>query len=116
MAVGATLKKALRQIATGLTKYASSQGWADSDYWIYYRTEPDWDRIHIIFVARQFDSKREFENYVSVRDFLSNELAADPEALDSLGLIVRSAEQVDQGGIYAIGPEYREFYTFYPSK
>ncbi len=34
-----------------------------------------------------------------------------PNSLNYMGLIVRSLKQVEEGGIYAIGPEYRDDWT-----
>lgn len=111
MAVNTTLKRALRLIAGALTDYAKDQGWSPDDYWIYYHINPKWDKIHMIFVAKGFEGKGDFQNYASVRRYLESKLADEPELLNYMGLIVRSLKQVEEGGIYAIGPEYRDDWT-----
>jgi len=113
VAVGTNLNGALREIAGALTKYARDHNWSDDDYWIYYRIDPEWDKIHIIFVAKEFDPGRKSDNYVSVRSYLEKHLLDHPEFLNHLGLIVQSLVRVNQGGIYAIGPEFKEFWTFH---
>jgi hypothetical protein len=109
MAVSATMRRAVRRIAEALTRFAKLQGWGDGDYQIYYVMDPKWGHIHVLFVANGFEKKKEYENYVLVREYLEKELGDMPGLLNHLGLVVRSSEQVDEGGIYAIGPPYREY-------
>ncbi len=55
---------------------------------------------------------------------LENELGGQKDVLGSLGLVVHSKKKVDEGGLYAIGPSYeeffgpgyKEFWTFYPTQ
>jgi hypothetical protein len=109
MAIDTTLRRAVRRIAEALTKYARRQGWKYDEYQIYYHVNSIWNKLHVIFVARGFEGRGDFQNYVSVREHLEKELADEPGLLDMLGLIVRSPKEVEEGGIYAIGPEYREY-------
>jgi len=111
MAVSTALKRALRLIAGALIDYAKDQGWSPEDYWIYYHINSRWDKIHITFVAKGLAGKGDFQNYASVRQYLESQLADEPELLNYMGLIVRSLKQVEEGGIYAIGPEYRDYWT-----
>jgi hypothetical protein len=115
MATDTTMRRAVREIAGAMTKYAHSQGWGDEDYWIYFNTNPEWGRIHFVFVAKGFDGRDSYERYKSVWDFLGKELGQDREILNSLNLVVNGKNEVDRGGIYRIGPEYedyREYWTF----
>ena len=114
MAVSTILRRALRRIAGAITEYAKKNKWTEQDYWIYYQFNPDWDRLHILFVAKAFDLNSEFKNYASVQEFLTEVLADEPHLQELLGLVVRSKRQVDEGGIYSIGSDYREYYARLP--
>jgi hypothetical protein len=115
MAEDAEMRREVSLVARELTSFAMEKGWNDLDYWIYYRPNPDWDRVHFVFVSSHFDDQDPYEATRSVWSYLEKKLSAHPEVLKSLNLVVRSKCQVDQGGLYAIGSEYREFYTFYPT-
>ena len=102
--------------AGALTRFAKAQGWNDSDYWIFYKTNPDWDKIHFIFVAEGFNDQDPYEANRTVWSYLEKELGGHKDVLRSLGLVVRSKKKVDEGGLYAIGPGYKEFWTMYPAQ
>jgi len=118
------VKRAVFLIARTLIKFAKSQGWKDADYWIYYKTNPDWDKVHFIFVAEGFNDQDPYETTRSVWSYLEKELGGEQDVLRSLGLVVHSKKKVDEGGLYAIGssyeeyfgPGYKEFWTFYPTQ
>ncbi len=111
-------------VARALTKYAKSRGWEDADYWIYYKTNPDWNKVHFVFVAKGFENQDPYESTRSVWSYLEKELSEHQDVLRSLGLVVRSKAKVDEGGLYAIGPGYeeffgpgyKEFWTIYPAQ
>jgi hypothetical protein len=65
-------------------------------------------------VSEHFDDQDPYKAAREVWAFLKQELKEAPDILRSLGLVVRSKKKVDEGGLYAIGPSYREFWTFYP--
>ena len=115
MAVSNTVRRALRRTAETLTEFAKQNGWKNEDYGIYYWINEDWDKVHIVFVARAFDGSNEFENNVRVREFLATKLSDEPELLNSVGLVVRSERKTKEGGIYALGPQYLEFWTMSPA-
>jgi hypothetical protein len=109
MAVSSTLRRAVRGIAKNLMKYAQAQGWGPDDYLIYYRTNPNWDQVHFLFAARAFEGRDKFESYVAVRKYLEEELGDDTDLLGTLSLVIRDFAQLAKGGIYSVGPEYKEF-------
>jgi hypothetical protein len=115
MAEDSEMRRSVFLVAGALTKLAESQGWKESDYRIYYRTNPDWGKVHFIFVVEAFNGKDPYETTRRVWAYLEKELKECQDVLSSLGLVVRSKEQVDEGGIYAIGSEYKEYWTLYPS-
>jgi hypothetical protein len=103
------MRQAVREVAAALTKYAKAQNWGDEDYWIYYSTNPEWGRVHFVFVAKGFDGRESYERYKSVWDFLKKELEHESDILSSLNLVVNGKSEVDRGGIYRIGPEYEDY-------
>jgi hypothetical protein len=115
MAYGTDLRDVLREVIRGLLEFAKARAWNDHDYWIYYQLNEDVDRINIVFVAREFNDKDDFTSYRAVWESLQNQMAAHPEDLRRVNLVVHSESQVQQGGIYSIGRDYNEYFTFYPS-
>jgi hypothetical protein len=111
VAKGTVLTRAVREIARALTKFATESNWNDEDYGIYFSIKSEWDQIYIIFVSKAFDAGTDFANYAAVQQFLNSYFAAEPQILNHLNLSVRSSRQVEQGGIYAIGPDYQEYWT-----
>jgi hypothetical protein len=114
MAEDSEMSRAVGLVAGALTRFARSEGWRDLEYWIYYWTNPDWEKVHFVFVSDHFNDQDSYETTRRVWAFLQRELAGAPDVLRSLGLVVRSKKKVDEGGLYAIGPGYREFWTIYP--
>ena len=116
------MKRSVFLVAGALTKFARSQGWKDSDYWIYYKTNPEWNKVHFVFVAEGFKDQDPYGSTKAVWDFLEKELSGQQDVLRSLGLVVRSKAKVEEGGLYSIGPGYEEFlgsgyeefWTIYP--
>src|SRR5947209_5223451 len=109
MAAETTMRQAVREVADALTSYAQAQGWSDEEYWIYFSTNPDWGRVHFVFVAKAFDGRDSYERYKSVWDFLAKKLGHESDVLRSLNLVVNGKNEVDRGGIYQIGPEYENY-------
>jgi hypothetical protein len=101
-------------VARTLVRFASSRGWKDDEYTVYYRPESDLDRLHLLFVSRHFDDLDDYECTRAVWGYLENELRDEPELLRSLSLVVRSKKKVDQGGLYTIGPGYQRLWTVTP--
>jgi hypothetical protein len=103
------LKRTMIRIAESLNRFAKEHSWNREDYSIYYKINNNWDKIHVLFVSRHFEAGKHFENYVAVMETLEQDLADEPGLINKVGLVVRSPKQVEEGGIYAIGPEFREF-------
>jgi|GEM_PF-1350724 len=110
------LQRCLRLVAGALTKYAQDKGWKPDSFGIFYRVNEDWGRVHIIFVSEHIDPQTKYQNYVDVLGYLRQTLDEDADLLDNLSLVTRSQEQVNQGGIYEIGPGYREYWTMNPDR
>jgi predicted Co/Zn/Cd cation transporter (cation efflux family) len=109
MAIGPTMKQAIRRIAQALVAYAKEKGWSEGDYQIYYAASSKRSQIYIAFVSKYFDKNQRYENYALIKEHLARELGDMPGLLNHLALVIRSREQVEEGGIYAVGPPYREY-------
>ncbi len=108
------MRRVVREVSGALTKYADREGWAKNEYWIYYHVKSGWNIVYFIFVSRGFDRSDEWTSYQSVWQFLVEYFKDDPEVLRYFKLVVRSKTKVDEGGLYSIGPQYKEYWTFYP--
>ncbi len=101
------LKQAARAVADTLGVYARSRGWKDDECRIAFRADRRKGQLYFIFASKHFDPEEELRNYVSVREYLGKRLADEPELLDAVGIVIETFEQLEEGGLYAIGPEYR---------
>ena len=108
MALEATLKYGVQRIAQTLRDYAAAHGWSDGDYKVFVRLNMDWNRIHVLLVAKAFPRNDTKNAWLSVWAFLQDRLKDEPALVDCLNLVVRTFDQVTEGGRYAIGPKYVE--------
>jgi hypothetical protein len=97
---------ARRRIAKSLMNYAHARDWKSADYQVYMRGEDDWDFIHVVLVASEFEGKPNYESYSTVWQHLRDDLADRPDLLSSIGLVVKDPRQAEDRGIFGIGPEY----------
>jgi hypothetical protein len=102
------LIRARRKLAMALAKYADRRGWHPEDYKIFMRANPDWNRLHVAFVAKEFENSDKYQCYLDVLHYLEGELTDESELLDSINLVVRDFKQVEEGGFFGLGPEYSE--------
>lgn len=109
MAVSTGLKRFLRRLTAATLDYAKQHAWDSKDVQVYYRFVSDWDRLHVIIVIPDFEGLSEFQVWSSILTHLSAEFADEPDVMNHVNLLVRTTQQVEGGGIYSIGPEYREF-------
>jgi hypothetical protein len=65
-------------------------------------------------VARAFNGRDYAASYRAVMNYLRKELAEEPGLFESIGLALRDFDQVDEGGIYAIGPDYEDAWPASP--
>jgi hypothetical protein len=108
MALSPTLKRAVRCVADLLGEYGREQGWGPDDYQLFFRVSGSWGNIHVVFVARGFEGHDPFECYSSVMQYLRDQLRTEPDLFGSIGLVIRTFKEVEEGGIFAIGPSYVE--------
>ena len=114
MASQATMTHALRRLAQAFDAYALAQGWKREDYRTFVRINEDWGQIHVIFVARAFPGKHLEGQWSRVWDFVERELEDDPGLAKVLHLVLRTFDEVAEGGLYAIGPDYAEVNDLLP--
>jgi hypothetical protein len=107
MARKPTLRQIARQIRDALRSYADQEKWASGSYKTYVRFS-DGGFIHVLLVASSLSGPVGFDDWFRVREFLDQALATDPEILARLRIGVRSTEQLGEGGLYEIAPDYAE--------
>src|SRR4051794_30399215 len=93
------LMRLVSEVARALTKFAESEKWQKSDYWIYYYVNSDWNYVHFIFVSRHFDHTEEKASFSRVWQYLVNYFKDDPDALRPVMLLVRGKAETDNGGL-----------------
>ena len=55
-------RRSVYYVAGALTNFAKDKGWKDSDYWIFYKTNPEWDKVYFIFVAEGLKDQDPYES------------------------------------------------------
>jgi len=105
-ALEAEVKSIVRRAVQVLRDYAATQGWGQDDYRIYVYPNLDWNRLQLILVARALPRKDYLANYNAVCDFIEERLKDDPWLKHDIGVVLRTFDQVEQGGLYAIPRSY----------
>lgn len=108
MAIETTMKYAVRRIAQAFQKYTSTLNWSPSDYQLFVRFNEEWGQIHLILVAKAFPQKKPEDQWLSVKEFLRKEFKDDPALRDALHLVLLTFDQVAEGGLYSIGPDFED--------
>ena len=106
MALGTTLRSALTSISKSLNGLASEAGWNTDEYKILFAVNREWGRIRVFFIVKDFEGMSERDMWGRVWDHLEKSLKSGPDIGYSIGLSVHSWDQVKQGGIYSIPPDY----------
>lgn len=111
MALGTTIRTrtALRRISAALKDFAKEQGWGPDDYKIFFRVaSQDWGRITIFFIVKDFGGLSRNEMWVRVTDYLEHSLQRGGDIGFSIGLSVRTFDQVAQGRSNSVPDGYVE--------
>ncbi len=109
MAIDSRMIPAVRRVVQAFRRFAQKQGWARDDYRILVDTNPDWGRIHVLFLAKSFPNGAvdHGDDWLTVFDFVEKDLEKDaPDLVDAINLVLRTFDQVNEGGLYSISPEY----------
>jgi hypothetical protein len=102
MALSPTLRSALTRISTALNDFASQRGWKPGEYKVLIHVSQKWGRIRVFFIVKDFEGLSEQDMWAQVWDHLEKTLESGPDLVYSVGLSVRSWDQVKQGGMYSI--------------
>jgi hypothetical protein len=108
MAFSPTMRRAVRRVADILGDYARKQGWGSDEFRLLFSVNEDWGKIHVVFLARGFEGRDPHKRYAEVDQYLRKNLREEPELFQSIGLVIRTFKQLEEGGPYAIGPGYEE--------
>jgi hypothetical protein len=109
MALGTTMKSAVKRIGDALTDFASQQGWTPDEFRILFYRNARWGRIRVFFILKDFGGLAPQETWVRVFDHLRKELAKGPDIGYSVGLSVHDWNQVNQGGSYSVPPGFIDY-------
>lgn len=106
MAIQAAMIYAVQHVVEAFQKYAGTQGWGPGDYRMFVRASEEWGHIHVILVAKAFPGKSKHDQWLSVLDFIERELKDEPALRAGFHLTLRTFDQVKEGGLYSIGPDF----------
>ena len=109
MANSKPMKSGILRIEKLLLDYAHSRKWKKNGARVYFRVNEDWGRIVIVFVGPFSDDedKRDHE-WEKIYEFLEKNLADDSILFHSINLVLRTPEEVSQGGVYSIDSDFVE--------
>jgi len=68
----------------------------------------EWGLIRAFFVVKDFEGLSEQDMWGQVWDYLEKSMKSGPDTGYSIGLLVRSWDQVKQGGLYSIPVDFVE--------
>ncbi|MGO9470473.1 MAG: hypothetical protein ACLQIB_34510 [Isosphaeraceae bacterium] len=110
MALSTTLRTraALRRIAAALRDFANEQGWQRDEYQVLFRILEDWGRITILLVAKDLGGVSDTEMRARVWNYLGNALKQGGDIGFSIGLLVRTWDEVNKGPAHSIPEGYVE--------
>jgi hypothetical protein len=101
-------RRVLRRISAALKDFAKHEGWTPGAYQVFFRVLEDWGRISVLFVAPDFKGLSEREMWDRVTGHAEKSLKQEGEIGFSLGVSVRTQEQVDRDGDHSIPDGYVE--------
>lgn len=101
-------RTALRRIVAALGEFAREQGWQPEDFQILFRVLEDWGRITVFFVVKDFGGLSQNDMWLRISDHLEKSLQRDGDLGFSVGLTVRTFDQVAGGGPNSIPEGYVE--------
>ena len=116
MVIEADTNLIVRMVASAIRDLAKKNRWGDDDFRLYYRTNPDWGQVAIILVAKSYPEADTHQQWRSTIQFLKAQFGENVELLETVTFVQYTFDQMNQGGIYAIPPNYQEYWAFYPVK
>lgn len=115
MASQTVINHMMRRLAQAFQAYAANEGWQPEDYRVFVYFNEDWGAIHLILVAKEFPREQWQDRWLHVVEFLDKELKDDPPLRDALHLVVRTFDEVAEGGLYSIGENFQDINDFLPA-
>jgi len=106
MASEPTLREFAEQISRVVREYADTHGWPADSYRLYLRFNEKWDTAHVMLVSGNFDERKNRDTWKEIMNFLKKELFSFMKYFIMFNLTLRSFDQINEGGIYAFGPEF----------
>jgi hypothetical protein len=103
----------MQRLALAFRAYAAKQGWQPEDYRVLVYFNEEWGAIHLLLVAKEFPRKDWYERWEHVFSFLEKNLTDEPDLRRALHLVLHTFDEVAEGGLYAIGPEYEDINEFF---
>jgi len=106
MASDTALRSALTSVSRALNDFAIQRGWKAREYEILFAVSQEWGLIRAFFVVKDFEGLSETDMWGQVWDQLEKALKSGPDIGLSVGLVVHSWDQVNQGGLYSIPVDF----------
>jgi hypothetical protein len=107
MAHEANLREIAESVDRAFKEHADATGWPSQQYRIYLKYNPEWNYIHIIVAADQFPGGGEIRDQArATAKFMDEKLDDILKNVSDMRLTLRTFSQIDEGGIYAISPEF----------
>ncbi len=114
MALEAAVRQTIRWVTRAFGQFAADQGWKPGDYQVFVDINEDWGKVHVILAARDFPGQTHREKWQYVMDYLLRNFGEEePLLLQALGLILRTFDQIEEGGIYSINPQFVDVHDYY---
>ncbi|MDX2039217.1 MAG: hypothetical protein SFX72_21400 [Isosphaeraceae bacterium] len=110
MALDPLIESTTTWISELIADYAAARGWKPgTDYRLFAEPVCRWGNVAFILLVREIDESRSREIFLDLWRIQREKRALEPELdLAETNLLVRSFEQVKEGGSYSIHPGYRE--------
>lgn len=114
MALESEVRRTIRWITQAFDQFAADQGWSRGDYQVLVRINQDWGRVHLILAAKDFTGQTDQEKWQKVMDYLAEKFKQkEPSLLQSISLTIRSFDQIEQGGLYSISPQFVDVHDYF---
>jgi hypothetical protein len=111
------VKRAIREVASLIVKFATDHGWEDLDYIFLYRIDSDSsDLAHLILFVPKLDNPPD-SNRFPIKEYVSSRLFDEPDLVSSFALEVRETEAFGQDEINSLKESgFRDYFSFSRSK
>ncbi len=107
MALTAEVRQTIRWVTRAFGRFAADQGWKPGEYQVFIHINEDWGKVHVLLAAKDFPGQTELEKWQYVMHYLERHFGEEePWLLKALGLILRTFDQIEEGGIYSISPQF----------